>query len=327
MRKILLTVSGMSYACAIMLLVVTSVISIHRTAEALCITNTYAVVEMNNLQIGKTYNLSQITRFPLSSANRDSGTIGLMFTVEYPSAGDSLRTGYEPIPDVSWVTIPQSRFSNVGFGSSAILDVLLTIPDDKQYLGKKYQFYLSSYSVTGDPIGVGVSGKILISISDAEPDHAEKNAVKPENVPGTKIKSSPYILEAKDVPLGQKYSIGKLKIANDNNCDVECKPESLKLQPTLVYRRPSYCNPMHPEFLLFEPDHIVIPAKKEAEIELFTNFPKEFEDPVLAPCQGFIFIVRIQVPQPGVDSGLGIYNIVYVRMREKEKVGAEINFK
>jgi hypothetical protein len=66
---------------------------------------------------------------------------------------------------LGWVSLAQLNFSNIQPRASAETDVVITIPADAQYKGKKYQVFIWSHTV-GRKIGVGLKSKLLITIKE-----------------------------------------------------------------------------------------------------------------------------------------------------------------
>ena len=73
--------------------------------------------------------------------------------------------GYEVIPDMSWIEPETDYFPSVGSNETVQTDIIITIPDDRQYLGKKYEAKILSYIQYQGIIGIGVISKIYFSIS------------------------------------------------------------------------------------------------------------------------------------------------------------------
>lgn len=120
--------------------------------------------KLENLKMGKTYSVKEMTGQNLSLNNgSEDKTIDISIDVEKPAAY-TLVKGYKPMPDTSWVLIANNSFKEVKPGESRETDILITIPKDQRYCGKKYQFYIYSHTAGNSSFRVGVMSRVLISI-------------------------------------------------------------------------------------------------------------------------------------------------------------------
>ena len=90
------------------------------------------------------------------------GSVLLKMELLFPEASE-LKEGFEAIPDLGWIKLDKAEFTGIKPGEAATTDVIISIPDDRQYQGKKYQVFIWSHTV-GRSIGVGLKSKLLISI-------------------------------------------------------------------------------------------------------------------------------------------------------------------
>ncbi len=136
-----------------------------------CIGNLYAgglsshFVEekMDDLKPGKSYSVKEVTKRALSIENTTTDvTFDIEITTEKP-VDYNLVPGYEPIPDLSWVKIERNYFKDIGPGGSAETDMTITIPDSKEYYGKKYQVYIYSHTAGQATFRVGIMGRLLLN--------------------------------------------------------------------------------------------------------------------------------------------------------------------
>ena len=122
----------------------------------------FVEVKLDNIKPGKTYSVKAETKQPLIVQNTtDDTTVDIEIGTEKP-VNFNLVPGYEPIPDLSWVTIEKKYFEKIGPGGSIETDILVTIPDNKEYYGKKYQVYIYSHTAGQGTFRVGLMSRILI---------------------------------------------------------------------------------------------------------------------------------------------------------------------
>jgi len=130
-------------------------------AEAGGLSTTFSEVTLENLEIGKTYSTKEIAGLPLELVNTGKQPINLKIELVMPQESE-LKAGFEPIPDLSWIKLEKSEFSNIKPNTSAITDVVLSIPNKEKYRGKKYQGFIWSHTVGGS-IGIGLKSKLLFA--------------------------------------------------------------------------------------------------------------------------------------------------------------------
>jgi hypothetical protein len=104
--------------------------------------------------------------------------VDLKFEPVIPGSGE-LKSGYEPVPDASWITISKKNASLLP-DETVTADVTITVPNDEKYLGKKYQAYMLITSVSpkdssasGMSITLALKGRILFAVAPKAPTAAE----------------------------------------------------------------------------------------------------------------------------------------------------------
>lgn len=124
-------------------------------------------VKLYKLEIGKIYSIKKKTNLYLSVVNRSSCPLDLKIDVVIPASG-SLKPGYEPIPEKSWITFEKDYFPDVQPGEGAATDAIIHIPDNEIYCGKKYQATLWFHSVSkkGMSVAVGLNTRLMFSIKE-----------------------------------------------------------------------------------------------------------------------------------------------------------------
>jgi hypothetical protein len=121
-------------------------------------------ITLDNLKIGRSNSLSEVTGRLFQVTNRFNTSINLRIYPESPRE-DKLKPGCEIIPDVSWVKIDRNLVT-VGPGETLTTDVHIFVPGKDIYSSKKYQFYIVSETVpegSGLTYGVGLKSRIIFS--------------------------------------------------------------------------------------------------------------------------------------------------------------------
>jgi hypothetical protein len=120
-------------------------------------------VIVEGLQVGKTYDLNQAAPSPFKISNKFEGEVTLKIKILLPEKSE-LKPGYEPITDPAWIIPEKEEITIPAFGQGTV-NLKISIPDDRKYTGKKFQFWIWSYTV-GKSVGVGLKSRILISIKN-----------------------------------------------------------------------------------------------------------------------------------------------------------------
>ncbi|MFC1523040.1 hypothetical protein ACFL6Y_11585 [Elusimicrobiota bacterium] len=125
-------------------------------------------VYLSNLQIGNTYSLTELTGVPFQVQSNFTEPMEILIGPEKPGMREGLRAGYERIPASSWLTIEPSKFE-LAPGQQGLADVMITIPDDAELRGRKFQGHLWTRSNPDPSLGmgvvVGVKTRILFDVS------------------------------------------------------------------------------------------------------------------------------------------------------------------
>ena len=121
----------------------------------------FGEVLVENLSLGAEYSMEKGSKTPLVINNTSGIDVNLKIEVLVPQEGE-IKEGFEPIPDISWIKLSKTEFL-VKPGEAAKTDVIISIPKDKKYMGKKYQVYIWSHTV-GRAVGVGLKSRLLLTI-------------------------------------------------------------------------------------------------------------------------------------------------------------------
>jgi len=133
------------------------------------ISSHFIEVKMKDLAPGKIYSVEDETGRVLDINNTtEEMTIDIEIEAEAP-VDYNLVPGYEPIPDLSWIVIEKNRFEEIGPGESVKTDILVSIPEDEEYAGKKYQVYIYSRTAGNATFRTGIMGRLLLETGDASP--------------------------------------------------------------------------------------------------------------------------------------------------------------
>lgn len=264
----------------------------------LCSSNIFAAgistnlgeVFIQNLKLGETYSVRELAKIPFKITSTMPHPIELHVKVLVPALED-VKSGYEPVPDPSWVKVTPDLLSIMA-NKSVEADIQISIPPDKQYIGKKYEAFIWSYTTSG-VVGLGLRSRLLFSISGVAditlvPQKNEQGQIvfvpkkteKPE-IENMDFSVLPMVFKAEDIKLGKKINLSKyskqtLKIKNDSTKENTYNIKSITVNESLLTKPDEgYEDTPNPAFLFFSDDEIVVPAKSEKEVKLYVNIPKE----------------------------------------------------
>jgi len=271
------------------------------------ISTNFAEVIVPNLSVGKEYAIGQRIGQKLRVKNRGDSSIGLRMEVMVP-AETELKEGYEPIPDISWIELERDYFS-VEPSNFAETDVIVTVPSDKRYLGKKFQAHVWSHTAgTGKlPIALGLKSRLLLEIREKERDLSEEFggrfdfSIFPEKV----------VLE--NIELGKAYDIQKvfrrvLKIRNCSDYPQIYKIDTISARRAGILIENGYRDCPEPSFLTIDRPELELKAKGKAKIRFHLNFPRKEE----YAGGKYIFVIRVRL----FDKGLLVNRYLKVYVNE-----------
>jgi hypothetical protein len=265
-------------------------LSFPREGSTARISTSFTEVTVQNLSIGKNYAIGQKVGRQLQVRNGGEDSIELKVEVLVPSKSE-LKEGYESIPDVSWIELEKDYFF-VEPSKLAVTDVIVTVPSDKRYLGKKYQAYIWSHTIGkgGLPIALGLKSRLLLEISEKEMDLSQEFAGKFDFA----VFPDEIVLE--NVSLGKVCDIKKmfgkvLEVKNSSHYPHIYEVKSISAKRAGVEIKDGYEDCPDPDFLTFDKSKFSLKGMRKNKVKMYVNFPKREE------CAGkkYVFIIRIRL--------------------------------
>jgi hypothetical protein len=285
------------FLCAVVFLVA---LASHVSSAGL--RTTFVKVTLENLRIGNTYNIREMANLPLAVYNTGDEPVDLRVEATIPIKGE-LREGYEPVPDVSWIVIRQDSFMDMKPEAVAMTDVLVSIPDTEEHLGKSYQVMIWSHTVGEGLIACGLKSEILFSIS------------KTRDEPRGNFNVFPTEIHVKDVEIGSVYDVRKngsgvtLKVFNLHDEEREFDVESIRVADSPLELDEGYLGCPDPHFLVLSDSAFTLGKHGEKEIEIDIAFPEDDE----YTGKRYMFVIQTcMVDEP--ESG--VYSKVYVSVEK-----------
>jgi len=253
-------------------------------ANALGIRTKFGLVVVENLQPGRTYNIRELVGLPLRVVNSSDKQVTIKMDIQKPDPETDKGMAakhFEPIPDLSWIKLSRDFFV-VDPGQSAIADVLITIPDDDKYLGKRYQVNIWSHTIGKRFINVGLMSRLRITVAKRRMTEEEKmaEAHREEIIKNIDFQLLPHMTFIDAVELGKKIDIGKkfkesLKIVNPNNEKFSYRLRTVTAWEAGIGVIPGYDETPDPSFLSFSEKEFSVPAISIREIKMFLQIPND----------------------------------------------------
>lgn len=276
-------------------------------------------VLIENLGIGQTYNLRDLAGVPMKVTNTGIASVNLQMDVMVPTQSfittQRQELGYEPIPSVSWVTLSQSQFL-VPAGESALTDVIITIPNDPKYYGKKYQADIYSRTTGKNMLQVGVWSHLQITIVNSPEEQAQmeknhKNGVV-ANMDYTLL---PDKLVIENCPLGRLFDVKKelkktMMIANSGENPIKLRVREVALGDTPLSLQTGYELPK--------------PGWLHVKSDVINAEPSSFNDPGLSieipndaafKNKKYMFVIKVEPADPKLI-GVTFYGKIYVQTQQ-----------
>lgn len=270
-----------------------------------------AVIE--NLQIGQTYNLRQLANLRLIVTNTSDFGVDLKMDVLYPDSSE-LKKGSEFIPDTSWVKLSRNLFK-LGPNENASSDIIVSIPEDDKYLGKKYQVTIWSHTLGGSGGGMflayGLKTRIIFTTDTVKAAKSEAITSSDASVSFT-LKPEEIFLD--NVELGKIYDVKKkkglvLKITNPSEHERTFKLQSLTVGNSVATLTKEYEDTPDASYLKFSESRFVLPPKATKKIKMYLAFPAEKE----YHSKKYMFIIHAFAVDQKVTTG--VYSRLYASIK------------
>ncbi len=114
----------------------------------------FSDVILSGMKPGMVYSLKKEEGIPFTVINHTKKKADVEVTIGKPIKSQ-MKENYEPIPDVSWISVFPSRFS-LGQNEEMDCDIIISIPPDEKYANRHFQAMIHTESA-GKPGGRGIS--------------------------------------------------------------------------------------------------------------------------------------------------------------------------
>jgi hypothetical protein len=235
---------------------------------------------VENLAIGENYSMMKLMNMPFEVKYKGEASVNLSLKATKPLPTE-VKPGFEAIPDTNWISFGNSLVA-MAPNSTFKTDVNISIPNDKQYLGKKYHVALLASLSSGIPgdtrVQMGVIGKLLFTIAPMEKPVRSSS----DQAVNLNFTFEPALLKLEDVQLGQKTNIltadkKPVIIKNLSDKEIKCLMTSLDPKKEVSSIYPYYEACPNPEFLQFKEKNIIVAPGKEKPLNMWLEIPDQPE--------------------------------------------------
>ncbi len=297
------------YAIALSFLVFAT----YNVVEAGGLSTQLGEVVIENLQIGQAYNLKELANLRLIVTNTSDYGVDLRMDILLPDSSE-LRKGAEPLPDTTWVNLSQNLFK-LDPDEKAISDIIISIPEDDQYLGKKYQVTIWSHTLGGKGTGMflafGLKTRIIFTTDTVR---ATKDQVITASDASVNFTLKPEEIFLDNVELGKIYDLEKktglvLKITNPSKHEQTFELQSLTVGNSATTLTKEYQDVPDASYLKFSESRFVLPPGSTKTIKMFLEFPpkKEYSG------KKYMFVIHALTVDQKVTTG--VYSRLYASIK------------
>lgn len=233
-------------------------------------------VVVENLQVGQDYNLKDLANLNLRVTNTSEYRVVLRMDVLAPGEVE-LKHESQPIPELSWVRLSCDSFT-LDAGQEAVSDIIISIPDDERYLGRRYQFMIWSHTVPGSEGGMflatGLKSRIIFTTDTVRADlPAESKA--PTGNAGFSV--TPSEIRMNQVAPGKRFDArdAVLTIMNPTAEELTLRLYSKSVSGSLASPQPGWEETPDAGYLTFERDEIKVPPQSERTVSVYLEIPDE----------------------------------------------------
>jgi len=266
-----------------------------------------AKVHIQNLDIGTKYSSQELGNFTVDVFNDSEIEFDVVMDVIIPNQAE-LDEGYEALPEKSWIEMPQEVY-NLPPQRWTSAPVGINIPDNQEYLGKKYQAYILSRTLSPEGkigLGIGLKSKVMITINDAAPEAGQEKRTIAGDI---HFLTEPEMVHFEEVKIGRPYTLAnslekRIRIKNQSDRKLTYKVESIDAKASLlaIDRQKDYEAGIDPKDITINTPEFELNPGEEKDIAFTMQLPKAKE----YRRKNFMYILNV------TQGNVGKYIRIYV---------------
>lgn len=279
----------------------------------------FADVVLGNLQPGGVYNLRELKNIPFVVMNTGEEDVEVLIEVYMPKPNEDidLKKGYEHLPDPGWVKIVPDRVRLPAKGTS-VSDIILSVPDDKNLVGKNYQVNIWSRNAppqgaSGMLLGVGVMSRLRFSIGAPIPEAIEEEKRKKKML-DLNLRLDPVSVQLFNFPLGNMIDLRQDRRQNVTIVNAGADKITLSLKSVteqdIVSPPSGYEYAPGPSWIKIKPERITVKPYSIVPLGVQIAIP---DDPAYKG-KGYMFLLKAEVAD--VEVPLNLYTQILVKTQE-----------
>jgi hypothetical protein len=252
-----------------------------RAGWAAGITTRLGEVWFDNVRSGQPFSVRESLNMPLKVTNTGVKPVDMKMEVWVNRQGDrDLKEGFAPLPDSAWVKLERDYFPRVEPNADAETDIVISIPGDKKYLGKKYQFYVWTKTIGGQGnVKVGVMSRFLVTVISADKLAILKGRRQPDRIRANlDFSLLPYEVFVKQVKLGKRFDLeelsgGPVKVVNPNASKLKFAVYALTTAGAKTFLKTGYEDIPDAVFFSFKEKEFTVPGESIKRVKSYLQFP------------------------------------------------------
>lgn len=275
-------------------------------------------VWLDNVRAGTRFSLQESLNMPLRVTNTSSKPVELKMELWINKPGDrDLKEGYEPIPDPAWVKLERELIARVEPNADAVTDIVIDIPKDKKFLGKKYQFYVWTRTTGGlSNVNVGVMSRFLITVISADNLAVLEGRKKPDVIQANlDFSLMPYEIMVKGLAPGSEQDLERisgtpLKVVNPNTRAMKFRVSSSTSKDAKTFVKAGYEDIPDAGWVSFKDPEFNVPEESIKRLKAAINVPDRPE------YRGKRYQAILVLEALGQDVAAKVYARLYVTVKE-----------
>lgn len=203
------------------------------------ISTSFNEILVENLKPGSSYSLSKIANYPYNIKNKGDRRIKIKIE-PVKSDKSKLRKQFQNIPDINWIKMDPEHIE-LNPGEIGYSDIVIAIPDENEYYGKKYQVNILSETINPGGFAVGLAVESRLLFTTPEKGIRINNNQKSINLNYRVNPSSHFITNIK---INNSQRLVKkdyfFTITNESKDTLELNIKALKVKDTLDKQQRGY---------------------------------------------------------------------------------------
>ncbi len=230
-------------------------------------------VILENLELGKPYNLRTLGHLPYIVTNAGDKTVDVAIEIKLPGK-ENLKPGYEPLADPGWVQVVPNKF-RLDPGAQGVSEIVITIPNEEAYRNKNYQFDIWAHTLGSQFMAAGAEHRMRMSTGKGPQTLAAEK--KEKAMLSLDFDMGPANMYLIGVPPGKTYDAkaekgSSLKLTNRGGAAIKVKVVSVPYSAG-IHPPEGYTVSPDPSWLKCKPDMVKVGELSIKEVKLYVTIP------------------------------------------------------